>query len=34
MLNRILAPQVPVYAYEFNDATAPFFFPAMGCAIS
>ncbi len=29
MLNRILAPQVPVYAYEFNDATAPFFFPAM-----
>jgi para-nitrobenzyl esterase len=28
-LNRILAPQVPVYAYEFNDATAPFFFPAM-----
>jgi para-nitrobenzyl esterase len=29
VLNRILAPQVPVYAYEFNDATAPFFFPAM-----
>ncbi|MGD0492038.1 MAG: carboxylesterase family protein [Steroidobacteraceae bacterium] len=28
-LNRILAPQVPVYAYEFNDATAPFYFPAM-----
>ncbi len=28
-LNRILAPQVPVYGYEFNDATAPFFFPAM-----
>jgi para-nitrobenzyl esterase len=29
MLNRVLAPQVPVYAYEFNDTTAPFFFPAM-----
>ncbi|HVJ55398.1 MAG TPA: carboxylesterase family protein [Aliidongia sp.] len=29
MLNRVLAPQIPVYAYEFNDATAPFFFPAM-----
>jgi para-nitrobenzyl esterase len=28
-LNRVLASQVPVYAYEFNDATAPFFFPAM-----
>ncbi len=28
-LNRILAPQVPVYGYEFNDATAPFYFPAM-----
>ena len=28
-LNRILAPQVAVYAYEFNDATAPFLFPAM-----
>jgi para-nitrobenzyl esterase len=28
-LNRTLAPQVPVYAYEFNDSTAPFFFPAM-----
>jgi para-nitrobenzyl esterase len=28
-LNRILAPQVPVYAYEFNDSTAPFFFPVM-----
>jgi len=28
-LNRVLAPQVPVFAYEFNDATAPFFFPAM-----
>jgi para-nitrobenzyl esterase len=29
MVNRILAPQVPVYAYEFNDQTAPFYFPAM-----
>jgi para-nitrobenzyl esterase len=29
MLNRILAPQVPVYGYEFNDTTAPFYFPAM-----
>jgi para-nitrobenzyl esterase len=29
MLNRILAPQVPVYAYEFNDTTAPLFFPDM-----
>ncbi len=28
-LNRVLAPQVAVYAYEFNDATAPFYFPAM-----
>lgn len=28
-LNRILAPQVPIYGYEFNDATAPFLFPAM-----
>ena len=29
MLNRVLAPQTPVYAYEFSDQTAPFFFPAM-----
>ncbi len=28
-LNRILAPQVQLYGYEFNDTTAPFFFPAM-----
>jgi len=28
-LNRILAPQVRVYAYEFNDTTAPFYFPNM-----
>jgi para-nitrobenzyl esterase len=27
--NRVLAPQVPVYAYEFNDATAPSYFPAL-----
>jgi para-nitrobenzyl esterase len=29
MVNRILAPQTPVYAYEFNDPTAPFFFPPL-----
>jgi para-nitrobenzyl esterase len=28
-LNRILASQVPTYGYEFNDTTAPFYFPAM-----
>jgi para-nitrobenzyl esterase len=28
-LNRILASQVPVYGYEFDDQTAPFYFPAM-----
>ncbi len=28
-LNRTLAPQVAVYGYEFNDATAPFYFPSM-----
>ncbi len=28
-LNRILADQVPVYAYEFDDQTAPFYFPKM-----
>ena len=28
-LNRILAPQVQVWGYEFNDTTAPFFFPTM-----
>jgi para-nitrobenzyl esterase len=27
--NRSLAPQVPVYAYEFNDPTAPFYFPPL-----
>jgi para-nitrobenzyl esterase len=26
-LNRLLATRVPVYAYEFRDTTAPFFFP-------
>jgi para-nitrobenzyl esterase len=28
-LDKILASQIPVYAYEFADATAPFFFPDM-----
>jgi para-nitrobenzyl esterase len=28
-LNRILADQVPIYAYEFDDQTAPFYFPKM-----
>lgn len=28
-LDKILAPQIPVYAYEFDDQTAPFYFPAM-----
>jgi para-nitrobenzyl esterase len=28
-LDKILAPQIPLYTYEFNDPTAPFFFPAM-----
>jgi para-nitrobenzyl esterase len=28
-LDKILAPQIPVYAYEFADKTAPFFFPEM-----
>ncbi|HVE20961.1 MAG TPA: carboxylesterase family protein [Acidocella sp.] len=28
-LNRSLAAQVPVYGYEFDDTTAPFFFPRM-----
>lgn len=27
--NKILAPQVPVYAYEFADGTAPSYFPDM-----
>jgi para-nitrobenzyl esterase len=27
--NKVLASQSPVYAYEFNDATAPFYFPTM-----
>jgi para-nitrobenzyl esterase len=29
LLNKILAPQIPVYAYEFADQTAPFYFPQM-----
>jgi para-nitrobenzyl esterase len=28
-LDKVLAPQIPVYAYEFADKTAPFFFPDM-----
>jgi para-nitrobenzyl esterase len=28
-LDKILAPQIPLYVYEFNDPTAPFFFPDM-----
>jgi para-nitrobenzyl esterase len=28
-LNKVLAPQIPVYAYLFNDQTPPFYFPNM-----
>jgi para-nitrobenzyl esterase len=28
-LNRLLAKRVPIYAYEFRDRTAPFYFPAL-----
>jgi len=28
-LDKILAPQVPLYVYEFADKTAPFYFPEM-----
>jgi para-nitrobenzyl esterase len=28
-LDKILASQIPVYAYEFDDQTAPFYFPNM-----
>ena len=28
-LNRTLAPQIPVYAYLFEDQSAPFYFPQM-----
>ena len=28
-LNKVLAPQIPVYAYLFNDQTPPFYFPKM-----
>ncbi len=28
-LNRLLAKQVPLYAYEFKDRTAPFYFPEL-----
>jgi len=29
ILDSVLAPQIPVYAYEFDDQTAPFYFPQM-----
>jgi para-nitrobenzyl esterase len=29
ILDKILAPQIPVYAYEFDDQTAPYYFPKM-----
>ena len=29
ILDKILAPQIPVYAYEFDDQTAPSYFPKM-----
>jgi para-nitrobenzyl esterase len=29
ILDKILAPQIPVYVYEFDDQTAPFYFPQM-----
>jgi para-nitrobenzyl esterase len=29
ILDQTLAPQVPVYVYEFDDQTAPFYFPQM-----
>ena len=28
-MNKILGPQVPYYAYQFDDVTAPFYFPKM-----
>jgi len=28
-LDKILAPQIPLYTYEFADKTAPFYFPDM-----
>ena len=28
-INQALSSQVPVYAYEFDDQTAPFYFPAL-----
>jgi para-nitrobenzyl esterase len=28
-LNKVLAPQVPVYVYQFADQTAPYYFPKM-----
>ena len=29
IIDKILAPQIPVYTYEFDDQTAPFYFPKM-----
>ena len=29
ILDKLLAPQIPVYVYEFDDRTAPFYFPQM-----
>ncbi len=28
-IDQVLAPQIPVYAYEFDERTAPFYFPKM-----
>ena len=27
--DKLLAPTIPVYTYEFDDQTAPFYFPKM-----
>jgi para-nitrobenzyl esterase len=29
IVDKLLAPQIPLYAYEFDDQTAPFYFPKM-----
>ncbi|ACK50264.1 Carboxylesterase type B [Methylocella silvestris BL2] len=34
VLDKILAPQIPVYVYEFADQTAPFYFPKMPGLVS
>ena len=28
-IDKLLASQIPVYTYEFDDQTAPFYFPKM-----